>query len=143
MLPEDSQPYLDVAIDVIGTQNVSAVRKLKAFLVALPTPKQIEQVLAAAILHFAEHDRAVFEWVVEHQAVLAPELDLLSFVKKQVLTRLSDRGWVRHRDFELDIQTRSLTNHRTNDELADYFSQPEWQLIEAVLAINPSPDPSP
>ncbi|MGB3789235.1 MAG: hypothetical protein WA949_14585 [Phormidesmis sp.] len=135
VLFEHLQPYLDIAVSILGTKDVAAIEKLKFFLVALPNQRQIEQILASAVLHTAEHEQSIFYWVVENREVLAPELELSFFLKRRILSRLRDRGWVRHRDFEIDIESRSLTLQRTYSELIDCFSQGEWLLIQSIFEV--------
>ncbi len=102
---------------------------------ALPNQKQIEQILASAVLYAAEHEQPIFDWIVENRDVLAPELELCSFLKRRIFSRLGDRGWVKHRDFEIDIESRSLTIQRTYGELIDCFSREEWLLIQSIFKV--------
>lgn len=136
MISENLQPYLDIAIDILETKDISAIKKLKSFLTVLPVPRQIELILATAILHAAEYEPTVLAWAVENQAAFAPELELFSFTKKQVLARLNDRGWIYHRDFELNDRSRVILNRRPGTELHDCFSHGEWRLIESIFKVD-------
>ena len=132
----DFQLHLEIAIDVLGKQNVAAIRPLKEFLCSIPSPKQIEQVLATAVLHFAADNQAVFAWIITNQNLLAPEIDLLAFTKGLITSRLRNRGWTQGQDFQLEQNSVLFMNQALVNTLTDCFSQSERILVSAVLIIH-------
>ncbi|MEL7330115.1 MAG: hypothetical protein AAGJ69_09790, partial [Cyanobacteria bacterium J06559_1] len=116
--------------------DIDAVAKLKAFLLSLPSPKHIEQVLGFTVLHFAENESPVFNWVLQNQAALAPELDLPAFSKKLVEGRLRGRGWIRGKDFDISSVPPFFATEPPTVVLDSYFSNGERLLLKSTLQID-------
>lgn len=144
---ESLQPYLAIAVSVLVMQDALAVQKLKRFLVSMPSTKQIEQALGLAVVQLAEQDVFAFEWVLSHQAMLLPELDLKAFVKKLVTDRLRhsealqspDRGWTLGEDFELSaLPLPFLLDARLSATFEQHFSEGERVLLMSVLSSEPA-----
>lgn len=128
--------YLDVAIDVVQTRDLQALQFLKNFLTALPSPKEMETVLGLVVLHFAAHDRAVFEWIIQSQVAFAPELDLLNFTKSRVIARFSDRGWVQGRDFRFEFENTLWVSRTLRHNWTECYSKGELLLLKTLLRIS-------
>lgn len=133
---QDLQPYLEIAISVLARQDISAVAKLKDFLMSLPSPKHIEQVLGFTVLHFAENEPLVFDWVLQNQSALAPELDLSAFARKLTEGRLCDRGWVPGKDFDVSSVPAVFAHEPSTTVLRSHFSDGERLLIQSMLQID-------
>lgn len=133
---QDFQPHLEIAISVLAKQDASAVAKLKDFLLSLPSPKHIEQVLGFTVLHFAENERPVFDWILQNQAALAPELDLLAFTKKLTEARLRDRDWIPGKDFDVSSVPPFFAHEPSTVVLRSYFNDSERLLIKAMLQLD-------
>lgn len=131
----DFQRSLDVVISVLQEKNVGAIAKVKSFLYSLPSPKQTEQALASAILHFAEQDQSVFDWIVIYQNQFFPELDLFAFTRNLVRVRLSEKGYVKDRDFWFDLRNILHLTPNLSQSFPHYFSQSELLLVRTMLNI--------
>lgn len=135
MNPADLQPFLDVAISVLETQDVSATAKLKDFLMSSPGPAYIEQSLGFAAVYFAENKPVVFDWILNNQDILSPELELDAFTRKMVRQRLLHHGWSDGEDFVLDSEKLLVASVKPMTRLESCFSNGELTLIKASLAI--------
>lgn len=135
MEQSDFQQSLEVVIDVLREKDIAAIAKVKDFLYSLPSLKQTEQALAKAILHFAERDKSVFDWIVVHQDQFCPELDLFAFTRNVVRTRLCDKGWVQGRDFWFDLRNILHMSRSLSSSFSDYFSRSELILVRTMLKI--------
>ena len=136
METNDFQRSLDVVICVLKEKDTTAIFKVKDFLYSLPSLKQIERALASAVLYFAQHDQPVFDWIIAHQAMLNPELDLFAFTRALVRTRLCERGWIQGRDFWFDLQNILRMGPLLSPHFADYFNQGELRLVRTMLKIS-------
>ncbi|MEA5464976.1 hypothetical protein [Leptothoe sp. PORK10 BA2] len=138
MEQNDFQQSLAIVIDVLQAKDITAIPKVKDFLYSLPSLKQIEQALAAALLHFAERDKSVFDWIVLYQDQFCPELDLFAFTRNVVRTRLCDKGWVQGRDFWFDLRNILHMSRALSVNFPDYFSSSELILVRTMLKIEVS-----
>lgn len=68
--------YINLAIDVLKTQDPVLIHSLTDFLMVLPTPGQIEGVLQDAIDQLAQIDRNTHQWILDHSGCLMPYVDL-------------------------------------------------------------------
>lgn len=94
----------EIAVIAIQTRQAERIEALKNFLVSLPNPKQVEGVLAKAIVHCAATDKALYFWIVEHEALFQPELDLAHWSRRTALSRLLSQGCVVGKDFRFESQ---------------------------------------
>ncbi|NEQ54401.1 MAG: hypothetical protein F6K11_30440 [Leptolyngbya sp. SIO3F4] len=95
--------------------------------------------MVSAILYFAQHDHQVFDWIIiTHQSSLSPELDLLTFTRYLVRTRLNEKGWIQGRDFWFDLRNMLRMSQAVSIHFDDYFDQGELILIKSVLVMKPS-----
>jgi len=129
MNSEHLQPYLGIAVSILATQDASATKNLKDFLVSMPSTKQIEQTLGLAIVQLAEQNPAAFKWVLAHQSILMPELDLQAFAEKMAKDRLSERSV-------------SQAWQTLDTVLDQHFSQGERLLIQAVMSSQTATPPT-
>ena len=136
MDPKGFQLYLEVVIDVLEKQDITAISQLKDFLCSIPSPKHIEQLLATAVLHFAKNNQPIFAWIMANQDALAPELDLLTFTKRLTTSRLGERGWIPGRDFQFEGNETLLIQAGSRVNLMDCFHQGELLLIRTAFDIN-------
>ena len=135
MEQDDFQRSLDVVIGVLQAKDILAITKVKSFLYSLPNLKQTEQALAAAIIHFAEWDQSVFDWIVVNQDQFVPELDLFAFTRNLVRTRLTEEGYVKDRDFWFDLSNILHLGPALGQSLPQCFSQGELLLVRTMLKI--------
>lgn len=68
--------YINLAIDVLKTQDPALIHSLTDFLMVLPTPSQIEGVLQDAVDRLAQIDRNTHQWILDHSGCLMPYVDL-------------------------------------------------------------------
>ena len=129
----DFQTYLDVAISVLSQKESISIRKLKDFLQALPNPKQVEQTLGSAVLHFARNDASVFEWVIANQNLLEPELNLVNFTRRLMIRRVRDRGDLQDSEISTDLRVPLQLTPKTLAALSHCLEAGELQLVKAVL----------
>ena len=135
MNPKDLQPFLDVAISVLEAKDAIATAKLKDFLIASPGPAYIEQSLGLAVVHFANNNPPVFNWLLSNQNILSPELDLKSFTQKMIRQRLIGQGWTEGENFTLQSD-QLLIEQASIAILSNYFSPGELSLIKALFDID-------
>lgn len=133
MKPKDFQLHLEIAIDVLSKKDIAVIPPLKNFLCSMSSSKQIEQVLGAAVLHFAENDQSVFEWIITHQDLLVPELDLSVFAKGLIVSRLENCGCLQGENPLAVRNTVFCKSQALLTGLADCFSQDELLLIRNIL----------
>lgn len=69
--------YINLAIDVLKTQDPALIHSLTDFLMVLPNPSQIEGVLQDAVDQLAQIDSNTHQWILDHSGCLMPYVDLL------------------------------------------------------------------
>ena len=136
MQQQEFDAFLGVIISVLARQDIAAIGKLKEFLTSLPNPRQVEELLGQAVLHFAEADANVFNWLVVNQAALLPELELVVFTQRFVTLRLSDRGYLQGQDFNTQTPGQLVLNSSSTVCLANCFSAAEQLLINTILQVS-------
>ncbi|MBT9312956.1 hypothetical protein [Leptothoe kymatousa] len=134
-LDNDFQRSLDIVVCVFKEKDITALNKVKDFLYSLPSPRETEEALAAAVLYFAKHDQQVFEWIIINQASLSPELDLFAYTRNLVRTRLIGAGWLQGKDFWFDLHSLLFNNELLKYQFVDYFRQDELALVKVMLQI--------
>ena len=142
MNQQDFQPYLDIAISVLGKKDAGAVAKLKAFLVSLPGPAYIEQVLGLAVVYFAEHDSTVFDWLVSNPTMLSPELNLKKFTQKTIEQRLKACGCADGKGVAFESETVWLSSQEKLSLLERTLSEGELKLLHVAFALDSSYPPT-
>lgn len=135
-MEQNFQQSLDIILCVLQKKDIAGLNKVKDFLYSLPRLKQTEDALASAVLYFAEHDQAVFDWIIFHQNNLSPELDLFTFTRNLVDSRLQAKGWVQGRDFWFDLQNILRMSQSVRIHFTDYFNQGEWILVRTMFNID-------
>ena len=129
------QRSLDIVIYVLKTKDIGTLIAIKDFLYALPSFKDIEQVLASAVLHYAQHDRDVFDWLISNRTVLAPELDLFIYTRTLVRSRLREKGWSENKDFWFDLDSILWISSSIQCEWDSYFSFGELLVIKTIVKV--------
>lgn len=135
--PADYEAFRRVAVDVFKTQNLNAIRPLKKFLAALPSPSYIRRVLLEAIYQLAQEDPSACRWVLRHYPALEPEVDLVSVAQTVATERLQSWGLKPNQDFsftsEGQLQTSETIKHQLMEESMEAISTGDRLLIEEIL----------
>ncbi len=131
---EKYQLYVEIATDVLQTQNKDQLNALKNFLNTLPSPTDIEAVLTEAVNQLEEIDIDSRDWVLKHSDYFMPELDLVSLAKNLVRSILTKQGLVEAQDFH--FTTTGKLEMSTIAELAlfTHSSEIEYTFIRDILA---------
>ncbi|NET33374.1 MAG: hypothetical protein F6K19_15360 [Cyanothece sp. SIO1E1] len=132
---ENYQAYIDIAINILQAQDPDAIAALKDFLIALPTPQQIEQVLAAAIQQLAERAPHACLWLIQHRTYLEPELDLVASVKELALSKLITQGFASGQDFRFASEHQLWLSSKALTGLLAASSKGDCLLMEEILEI--------
>ena len=96
------ESYIALAVEAFKAQDLRSLKAVKDFFTVLPSPVEIEQVLAAAVYQTAKLDLDSCRWLLRHPHYLMPELDLVDLAVKMVWFRLQSCGFLPGQDFELD-----------------------------------------
>lgn len=129
------EQHVGLAVDVFKAQNPALVISLKDFLTVLPSPKCVEQVLAAAIYQLAETEPDACRWVLRNPDYLMPELDLVDLARNFARTSLESQGFVLEQDFRLEPNGWLEVNETAKAELFVGISAGERLLLEEILQI--------
>lgn len=108
--------FIEIAVDVFKSQNLALVRSLKDFLNFLPSPKSVEEVLAAALYQLAETEPEACLWLLNHPSCLDPELDLAELAMKLARTSLQNQGFVLDQHFGFEPNGRLPINEKAKTE---------------------------
>jgi hypothetical protein len=129
--------HLELAIDVFKTQSPALVISLKNFLMVLPNPQCIEDVLTTAIYKLAKTNPDTCRWILRNSYYLKPEVDLVEVVNKFALTKLQQQGFVRDKDFTLEPNSRLQVSEQAKAGLMVESSPADRLLLEEILQIRP------
>lgn len=131
--PADYEAFRRVAVDVFKTQNLNAIRPLKKFLAALPSPSYIRRVLLEAIYQLAQEDPFACRWVIHHHQALEPEVDLVSVAQTVATERLQNRGLRLNQDFSFTSEGQLQTSDAIRNQLMEDISAGDRLLMEEIL----------
>lgn len=93
---------LEIVVKALEVSNASNIHYVKDFLVVLPTPRCIEQVLLQAIYQLANQNPVACRQVLVYTTAFLPELDLKHRIQQAALELLQTRGLVVHQDYQFD-----------------------------------------
>jgi len=100
------ESYVELAVSVYQSQDITALQALKDFLTVLANPISIEKVLLKAIYGLAENDPHACRWLLSDPSYLMPELDILEFTHRLALFILEDKN------IHLDVISQLNQSHR-------------------------------
>lgn len=123
------QYYVDLAVDVLQSQNPAFIQALKDFLTVLPNPSLVEKTLSEGVYRLIESNPEAANWVVQNSCYLTPELDLHQLGVSLIHQRLQEQGLTPSEDFVIQ---------------REYSDSPEYQVFltpqaEVKLLQNTSP----
>ena len=133
---QEYQLYIEIATDVLKTQNQTQLNALKNFLTALPSPTDIEAVLAETLDQLAEVDLEACRWILRHPDYLMPELDVISLALEFALSKLKNQGFVLAKDFYLETSSQLWVSEEAKVALFSKCSVSERLLLEEVLQLH-------
>ena len=133
---EKYQSYIELAIDVFKTQDQVLLKSLKDFLTFLPSPIDIEQILAASIYQLAEVDSDSCRWLLRNPFYLMPELDLIDLARKMTFSKLESYGFAEGEDFQLDNNNKLRLSEIAKTTLLEESSMCDRFLLEEIMQIN-------
>jgi hypothetical protein len=134
-LSNTHEPHLELAIDVLKSQNPALVISLKDFLTVLPNPKCVEEVLIAAIYQLAEVAPDACRWILRNSYYLEPELDLVELTRSLALKRLQDEGFELGKDFRVESHSRLHMAAEAKTRLMIEDSIGDRLLLEELLHV--------
>lgn len=134
-LSNTHEPHLELAIDVLKSQNPALVISLKDFLTVLPNPKCVEEVLIAAIYQLAEVAPDACRWILRNSSYLEPELDLVELTMSLALKRLQDEGFELGKDFRVESHSRLHMAAEAKTRLMIEDSIGDRLLLEELLHV--------
>jgi hypothetical protein len=134
--PADYEAFRGVAVDVLKTQNLTAIQSLKKFLTALPSPSYIRAVLLQSIYQLAEEDPEACRWVIYHRRALKPELDLVHVIQNIVLEHLQRWELMLNRDFSFTPDGQLQANDEIVALLVQELSVGARLLLEEILLMD-------
>ncbi|MEA5468240.1 hypothetical protein [Spirulina sp. 06S082] len=105
---EESESYLDLAVDVLLSGDPDLIQSLKNFLTILSSPVSIETILLNAIYRIAEGEPKKGSWLLHHADYFLPELDLWGWVRELVCTRLEEEGFILSKHFRFEANSELL-----------------------------------
>ncbi|WP_204106629.1 MULTISPECIES: hypothetical protein [Spirulina sp. CCY15215] len=105
---EESESYLDLAVDFLLSGDPDLIQSLKNFLTILSSPISIETILLKAIYRIAENEPKKGSWLLHHTDYLLPELDLWGWVRELVCTRLEEEGFILSKRFRFEANSKLL-----------------------------------
>lgn len=132
-LTSSRELHIALAIDVFKSQNKALVESLKNFLLVLPSPKCVEDVLTVAVYQLAATDFEACSWLVQNPEYLEPELILGEVAAKLASEKLQRQGFVPGHDFRVDLEGRLQVNDAALAMLKEIASPGENLLLEKVL----------
>lgn len=127
--------FQGVAVEVFKSQNLGAIRSLKKFLTALPSPSYITDALLQAIYELAEQDPEACRWILHHHHHLEPELNLMEVTRFIATERLQSQGWIFTQDFNFTVNGTLEAGEAIKVALLEEASIGDRLLIEEILFI--------
>lgn len=132
--PPNYDAFQRVTVDVFKTRNLKAIRSLKKFLAALPSPSYIKDVLLQAIYELAEQEPDTARWVLHHYEHLEPELDLMTVAQSIVEKQLKSQGEF-SQDFNFTADGNLEASEPVKTALLESVSGGDRLLIEEIFLI--------
>ncbi len=126
---------VELAVEVFKAQEQASINYLKDFLTVLPSPRCIEQVLAAGFYRLAETDPDACCWLVRHPYYLMPELDLIEEARKLAISKLRSQGLVLGRDFRFEPSGRLQISEKAKAGLLVGNSAGDRLLLKEILQV--------
>jgi hypothetical protein len=130
------ETHLELAIDVFKSQNPALVIALKEFLMVLPSPKCIEDVLTAAVYQLATTEPEACRWLLRNSFYLKPEVDLVEVANNLALTKLIEQGFVPDKDFKLELDSRLQVSEQAKARLLIENSDGDRLILEEILQLH-------
>lgn len=127
--------FLGVAVDVFKTRNLAAIRSLKKFLTALPSPSYIRRVLLQAIYQLAEQELEICRWIIQHRDRLEPELNLVEVAQQIVTKQLQNQGLILNQDFSFTADGKLEASEPIKTTALEGISVGDRLLLEEILFI--------
>jgi hypothetical protein len=119
------EPYIRIAVELLQTQNPTAIFMLKQFLTYIPSPTRIKSILTAAIAKLVDTSPAAICWLLKHPDSLQPEINISQTVIQILSSRLINMGFVQGQDFSVDTNQNFKVN-----EVAQLALSTRSQLFE-------------
>src|SRR4028118_1003588 len=134
-LSNSYEPHIGLAIDVFKTQNPALVISLKDFLLVLPNPKCVEEVLVTAIYQLAETDIDACRWILRNSCYLEPEVYLVELTMHLALTKLQNEGFIPGQDFKVETNGQLQIVQEAKTRLMIEDSVGDRLLLEELLQV--------
>lgn len=127
--------YIALAVEAFKAQDRRSLKALKDFLTALPSPVEIELVLAAAVWRTAELAPESCRWLLRHPNYLLPELDVVEMTVRAIFSRLQSHDLVQGQDFWLE-NTQLKLSETAKVQLLQSCSLGDRLLLKEVLQVD-------
>jgi hypothetical protein len=131
--PPNYDAFERVAVEVLKTRNLGAIRSLKKFLTALPSPSYIKAALLQAIYQIAEQELESCRWILHHRQHLEPELNLMEVAQQIVIEQLQSEGLILAQDFSFAADGKLEASEDTKAALLESVPIGDRLLIEEIL----------
>jgi lactam utilization protein B len=122
-----------VTVEVFRTRNLEAIRSLKKFLTALPSPSYIKETLLQGIYQLAEQEPETARWVLHHRQHLEPELNLMEVAQQIVTTQFQRQGLIPAKAFHFTADGKLEANELITAALLEEVSIGDRLLIEEIF----------
>lgn len=134
--PPNYDAFQRVTVEVFKTQNLEAIRSLKKFLTALPSPSYIKEVLLQAIYQLTEQDPETCRWVLHHRQHLEPELNLMEVAQQIAMKQLQSQGLTLTQDFNFAVDGKLIVTEPIKAALLEAILVGDRLLVEEILFIH-------
>jgi hypothetical protein len=128
--------YVELAMDVLKTQNKILLKSLKDFLTGVPNSSCIEEVLTTAFQQLAVMDIEACRWLLRNSCVLLPEVDLIEQAIQLAQTLLQAQGFVLGQDFSFEPSGRICLRSKVRAGLYTEHSIYDRLLLEEIVHIH-------
>lgn len=128
--------YVELAMDVLKTQNKILLKSLKDFLTGVPNSSCIEEVLTTAFQQLAVMDIEACRWLLRNSCVLLPEVDLVEQAIQLAQTLLQAQGFVLGQDFSFEPSGRISLRRKVRVRLYGENSVYDRLLLEEIVHIH-------
>lgn len=135
---EANDYHIELAIDVLKSQDKLLLQSLKDFLKVVPNPICVEKILVTAIYRLAKIDSEACGWILSHPDYLMPELDLINFSINFLAGKLKEMGFVKGEDFQIRSNAWLDISPEVKEEfLAEKSESDRWFILEIMKLIEP------